>query len=183
MTTIAQHIFNTRYACKIQNAFIQSEVMANTFGIPTSGHAGTDRAASTALVSIYLTIAQMVYYHSQGSTIEFQNPKDTIVIYNTIKEHLSNWEIVVSSTLNAPNAPLDDLRLMDLFASAIYWVAVQNGLHVKEVRSAFRWRTNRSVLATNLKQNTTEVDKEKVDEGHKPFMESIARFSFGKTQN
>ncbi len=178
--TIAQHIFQARYACYVQSAFLQSEVMASTFGTPTSGHAGTDKTSTAGTVGIYLTIAQMVYYHNLGSSIGFQNPKDTVVIYSTLKEHLSNWQIVTSTMLNAPDAPLDDLRLMDIFASAIYWVAVQHGLHVKEERSVFRWRTNRSGLAANLKNMPTEEDKNKVDEGHKPLTESIARFSFGR---
>lgn len=178
--TIAQHIFNVKYACYVQSVFLQSEVMSNTFGIPTSGHAGTDRASTAAMVPMYLTIAQMVYYHGQGSSIGFQNPKDTVVIYSVLKEHLTNWERVVSTMLNAPDAPLDDLRLMDIFASAIYWVAVQNGLHVKEERSIFRWRTNRSGFAENLKNMPTQEENDKIDEGHKPLTESIARFSFGR---
>ncbi len=178
--TIAQHIFNVRYGCRIQNAFLQSEVMESTFGIPTTGDAAMDKASMTATVPMYLTIAQMVYYYSLGSSIGFQNPKDSVTIYLTIKEHLINWEQVVSSMFNAPSAPLDDLRQMDIFASAIYWVAVQNGLRVKEERSAFRWRTNRTTLAANLKARAAEEPKETIDEGHKPLTESIARFSFGR---
>lgn len=123
LQTPAQIIFKKRWMCQVQYMHTLSDAKLNIFGISSTGNREHDEAALKQWVRIQLTIADMVEMFSQGIPIIIDNPLQTVNIYETVKEHLSNWHNHVTYNINVGKVPIDDLRKMDLFAASIFNVA------------------------------------------------------------
>ena len=121
--TAANIIFNHRFICQIQYMYTLSNSDMNIFGISSSGDRNIDEALMRDWVNMQLTIVEMVEFHSRGVPIILTNPPDSIFIYETVKQHLTNWEQHVKSSYNMGVVPLDDLRKMDEFAAKVFPMA------------------------------------------------------------
>jgi hypothetical protein len=106
--------------CKVKNIDTMSADYIRHFGFPASGDAQFDQETANELVIRMLSIDQMVEFFKQGVTIHVVNPKDTKEIYERISAHLLAWKETLRTSFNNRAAPIDDLLLLDKFASVVY---------------------------------------------------------------
>lgn len=121
--TPAQIIFNRKFICQLQHMHTLRDSDINIFGISSSGDRNIDDGLLKAWVHVQMTIAEMVTLSGKGVPIILDNPADSVVIYETLKQHLTNWQMHVSGSVNTGKVPMDDLRMMDEFAAKIYPMA------------------------------------------------------------
>lgn len=118
----AYYIFSTdqRYLCRVPVMQTRSIEDIRFFGVPTTGDAAYDAEMANEKIVRRLTINQMVEYYKTGVTVGVINKKDTKLIYEKISDHLGYWSRLVTDSLNAPRAPIEDLITLDEFAHKVY---------------------------------------------------------------
>lgn len=113
-------IWNELYQCSIPYIQMLTMEELQEFGMPTSGDAAYDYSTANELRQVMIPISEMVKYYHRGAQVYVTNPADTKRIYDRISDHLIAWKQKLTKSLNMRNAPLEDLKLMDQFANAVY---------------------------------------------------------------
>ena len=113
-------IWNKKFMCRVPYLQTMSADYIRHFGVMASGDEMRDRALSSEMVTTMLTIQQMIEYFEKGVTVGVVKYDDTKKIYEYISDHLTAWRQQLEYGLNVRDAPLDDLILMDRFASVVY---------------------------------------------------------------
>lgn len=113
-------IFHKLFLIKIRTIDIYSRGHVELYGMPYTGNKQWDRAYANEIQSIYITIAQMTDYFKQGINFGFTSEDDILEIYDTIHQHLKDFNNKVSRNINFSNIPIEDLNLLSDFASHIY---------------------------------------------------------------
>ena len=108
-----------RYACRIRLMDTRSVDHIRFFGTPTAGDPDYDREMRNEITQRHLTIAEMACYFRDGVTVRVIKREDTKKIYERITDHLIAWRDALS-LLNHPQAPIEDLLVLDEFAHKVY---------------------------------------------------------------
>lgn len=114
------YLWNEKFFCRVSNILSMSPAYLGHYGMPTSGDPVIDQQTANELVDRYLSINQMVEYYQHGVPVYVRVEKDTVRIYEYISNHLTAWKQKLDRELNVRDAPLDDLLLLDQFASVVY---------------------------------------------------------------
>lgn len=120
--TVAQRIFFDRYWVLVPELHFRTDKELELMGRYSNNDPELDRQLMMNKIRIYIPIAGMCQYLEEGVRVELDTPTDSIVIYKLLVQHLQNW-VWLTNQLNPPEAPLDDLRIMDRFAEILYPVA------------------------------------------------------------
>lgn len=123
--TTAQRIFNIRYAVVVP--------LYATEGNPTSLKLGVARSKNTNIAEmeaespcyVNYPVWKLAVLSESGVAIRFQNPKDTLAIYEDIKAHLTAWHKATQENVHKLEVPMESLRQLDDFASRVYPIARQ----------------------------------------------------------
>ena len=113
-------IWNSKFTCRVPYQETMSIEYMRHFGTPASGHTPSDQQTANELVTRMLTIAEMIEFFGRGVTVAVVKVDDTKTIYERISDHLNAWKKELTKSLNIRNAPLEDLILMDKFATQVY---------------------------------------------------------------
>lgn len=114
------YIWNKLFRCRVPNIQTMSVEYIQQYGMPVSGDPRHDKETADELVMRMLSINQMVEMYKNGVTVSVCRAEDTKEIYDHIVKHLTAWKDRLEYSLNVRGAPLDDLVLLDTFASAVY---------------------------------------------------------------
>lgn len=144
-------IWNKLFRCRVSNIQSMSVDYLKQFGMPTSGDARYDKETAHEQVIRMLSINQMVEYFRSGITVGVCDVKDTKEIYEIIVRHLEAWKQKLHFELNVRAAPVDDLVLLDDFASAVY----------KHARHHFTRQYVSSLLAQRM-STTLRVTRDRI---------------------
>lgn len=177
--TVAQHILEVPYNVGVQNSYFYSKEYLEQGGFLTTGNSVYDTNLMNEYRPVYLTIMAMSQYHNQGANIRLHNPTDSIVIYKTIKQHLTNWQRVVNEVINAPLPPTEDLEILDKLAANLYPIACSYSAELKTTlnkdwnsKSRFFGRGN------SIPKSETQQVQQTLDPGHSMISDAIARSTF-----
>lgn len=113
-------IWNELYQVMIPYIQMLSIEEIQEYGVPISGDPGYDYSTVNEMRMIMIPISEMVVYYHKGVQVYVVNKEDTKKIYERISEHLNQWKVKLEKSLNLGDAPLEDLKLMDKFANAVY---------------------------------------------------------------
>lgn len=113
-------LFDNRYLVSIRTLDVRTISDIKAHGTYTTGDKGFDQALMNARQKLYLNIAEIVTYHKQGVEVRLTNPADGKNIYDAITAHLERWSDIIRKNLNMGDAPVEDLRDLDNYASTIY---------------------------------------------------------------
>jgi len=120
----AQKIFNWTFPVSIPQMHIYSERELEIYGNISTGDSSYDRALANEPVKMSgVTIARMLEWWKNGlqNEIVLLNPaKDAPTIYNILRDAISSWYLEVSKDPLHPEVPLEELKIMDEFAQAVY---------------------------------------------------------------
>lgn len=110
------------YFYKVRIPYLQSRSIDDirTYGVVLSGVPEIDNDIQNQWITVMLTINSMVEYYKQDVPIKVCLQSDIKEIYDSISEHITAWQSRLQRGINIGGAPIDDLILMDKFASTIY---------------------------------------------------------------
>lgn len=117
--TTAWWIWNKLFMCRVPYLQTMSPDYIREYGVLASGDPVRDKALSSEMTTTMLSIAKMIEYYGKGVTVGVVRYEDTKKIYEYISNHLQAWKRELEYSVHA-DAPVDDLLLMDRFASAVY---------------------------------------------------------------
>jgi len=115
----AREIFHRMFNVSIPEIYFHSQEEIDLFGMPTSGNKGVDETVLNSPRFTYLSIAGLTEFYDEGAPITFSKPSDTVMIYQLIQEHLSDWDWILKNFHNGSAPPKEDLYKLDEFARAI----------------------------------------------------------------
>lgn len=116
----AWEIWNLKWHCRMPYNQARSIEDIKQFGYISSGDQQLDRQRANQTWESMLTIAQMCDYFQEGADIRVRKKEDTVKIYNIISNHLEGWQRFLAVNINMKGPPLEDLILLDRFASVVY---------------------------------------------------------------
>lgn len=107
------------------------------FGMPTVGDYGMDQSIYDQPQHVCITINAMVDHYKTGTTITFRSNQDARTVYEIVNRYLIAWQESMDGALNADRAPIDDLLLLDRFATSLYPQAIMFGPPPTKVSNSF----------------------------------------------
>lgn len=113
-------IFDRLYRVSIPTRQMMSIEEQRAYGVRAIGDKVLDNALLNERTITWISIDKMIDYYKDGVTVGIIDPEDTKRIYEAISPHLSYWIGHFKRGVNFSNAPVEDLILMDKFASAVY---------------------------------------------------------------
>lgn len=176
----AWYLFNKLFMCRVPLLQSMSPDYIRHFGIPISGDPVRDRAFTSEMHTSMIPISKMVEYFKNGVTVRVAKHEDTKAIYQIISNHLVAWKRELEVGLNNRNAPLEELVLLDKFASAVYPHAIQHmtddfmtGVVADRMLNGMRVNKN-NLFMRKPTDPVTPVNQKEPDEPKKPERESLA---------
>lgn len=118
--TMTEKIWEHLFMCIVPSLQIRSVEDIRRNGIVSSGIREVDEGLRNAPEKRMMTINQMVEAFNRGVPIRICKFEDTATIYDIVQTHLTQWLEHIRTGLNAKDAPVDELMLMDRFANSIY---------------------------------------------------------------
>jgi hypothetical protein len=116
----AWFIWNELYQVTIPYIQMLSMEELQEYGMPYTGSQEHDRGTANEMRLIMIPISEMIIYYNKGVQVHIVNKEDTKKMYERISDHLNDWKHNLEKSLNIGSAPLEDLKLMDRFANAVY---------------------------------------------------------------
>jgi hypothetical protein len=160
--TDAYKIFNYYYEVQIPASFANVELRA-LMGEYKYDRRGAAEQEATDMIRKRHTIAELTELNMQGARIILMNPKDSVVIYNTIQDYLKKRRHDVKYSLSTGEVNLTDLSKLDAFAKSVYHVARQY-----EQRDLGGTAISRNINALYGNRRLTSRIKERQDEIEAP---------------
>lgn len=110
------------YLYKVRIPYLQSRTIEDIRekGTVISGIASYDADIKNQMQTTYLSINQMVDYYKEGVPVRLCEKDDPKRIYEAVSEHIHAWKYQLQNGINIGDAPIEDLILMDKFASTVY---------------------------------------------------------------
>jgi hypothetical protein len=137
-----EYIFNRRYMCMVNQMDTTSKEYIKLFGTPTTGNVAIDREMANQWITTFKTIAEMAELFKDSKVVRVIKQDDCETIYNSVEYHLKRWAELSKTSLNTGSAPIDDLMLLDRFATAIYPHALENTSKRKIIDNMFEKEIN-----------------------------------------
>ena len=115
VTRLGRPIWNNIYPVRSRYIDSLSDASIKAFGLPYSGDAELDEENRNKLIDCMITIDYMVELYNKGINIIFKDNNDTAKIYNIVNNYLIAWSDKLHNSLNANDAPSEDLIMLDQF--------------------------------------------------------------------
>ena len=172
------------YLCRVSNFKTMSADYLRVFGAPTTFDPEIDNELGKELITVMISIAEMIEYFQEGIAIRVVRESDTKFIYEAISKHILGWRDALEKGVNVGAAPLNDLIVMDQFAQEVYPHAtahfdrgVVDSLFIRKLGSSGTFNPN------NILKNLKSSDKPGEEEPEKEVMvrHSMADFFKDKT--
>ncbi len=161
---------NYKFSFSIPALHFYSAEYQKEFGVTSSGDKGIDRMMMDSMVGSRDTILEMAKLYDKDVTIRLDDPKDSVRIYEIVKEHLDNWNRAAQTEHNLGDIPMDELRMLDEFAGSIQTLARRYKPDVGQ-KSKFFERTRNMGAAFDRRGavQSEEKPKAKLKEHHPVF--------------
>ena len=157
------YIFNQKFRCTVPHIDMRSADHVRMFGMPSSGIREIDKETAHERIETYLTIGQMAEFFKRGALVGVRKIEDTKIIYERISDHLNAWKLQLQNGLNNGEAPIDDLKLLDQFANAVYAHAqfqftteIVDSILMRQISGIMP--LNRDILINNMHESKRRKD-------------------------
>jgi hypothetical protein len=158
------YLWNKLFTVRVPFMATMSADYIRHHGVPFTGYAEADRSTHAESVTRMMSINQMVEFFARGTTVAVVRAADTAEMYQYISNHLQAWRRELEVSLDIRNAPLDDLKLLDRFANAVYvhaqsyftdeivesLLAKRIGSTMRVTRSSILGKPRQSTLVTKI---------------------------------
>lgn len=118
----ADLMFKKTYRARMPIISTYSEHELDVIGIPMHEYdEGNNKNAQYDLVTVRITIVDMVEKYSYGIPVRIVDYEEMLEIYNVIQRHLRAWSDFTVTSLNQAHTDVDeDLIVLNDFANEIY---------------------------------------------------------------
>lgn len=113
-------IWDGLYTVRLPYKHTKSVDELREFGLPTVGNPMLDKQIHNELVTIMITIDAIVEHYRIGTKLILPVAKELDEIYTIVNNYLIAWKKQIECGINISHAPVDDLLLLDRFASELY---------------------------------------------------------------
>lgn len=175
-----KHIWEALFLASVQFKDSMSEDYIRLFGMPTVGDSSIDREMHTQPIYTFMTIDKMVEYFRRGIAVSIQNHSDTKRIYEIISNYINAWKHHLDRGINIGGAPIEDLILLDRFASTVFEHAVQHitpeylkSDALKDLSGGGMWKGRDSFVPAETKSADEHVNFQKHESLAQLFSERI----------
>jgi arginyl-tRNA synthetase len=119
-------------------------------------------------VQVYLTVAQMVDYFTEGVTVELLDRKTMLEIYDNIQNYINEWKDYLQYSINANKENYKEMLIaFDKFSKVIYDKASAHEIMKNTIQK----------LDFGMKSNMAKIkEQEVIANTPKPDYESIAEY-------
>lgn len=146
------------YQVRIPQLALLTENELRIQGLPTTGDRSIDRELANQLIVVYIPVVTMVKYFIEGHVVRLVKSNEVKTIYDHLQRHLELWAGTMHGSLNSSNAPIDELRAMNRFASSLFEYARDHLDAPMEAPSSFMRHID-SFAFTRYKATVTPVDQ------------------------
>ena len=115
-----EYLFERYFFARVQWLQTTSETYLKKMGVPITGDRNIDNEIHNQWITKQITIAQMVDYYKEGVQIKIVSRKDVETIYEYVSLHIKAWVSMLQNSMNLGDAPIDDLIIMDRFATELH---------------------------------------------------------------
>ncbi len=174
-------IWDEVYLCRVSNFKTMSADYIRVFGAPTTFDPAIDAQLSKELITVMISIAEMIEYFQEGIVVHIVKSTDTKFIYEAISKHITRWRDALATGINVGAAPVEDLVIMDQFAQEVYPHATAHfdkgmvdSLFVRRLGSSGKF--NPSNILKNLKNSDIPAEIAKKEKEVIPQRQSMGDF-------
>lgn len=168
--TPAYKLIHYKFNFSIPALYFYSAEYQKQFGVTSSGDKGIDRMMMNSMVGTRDNILEMARLYDRDITVQLDDPKDAVKIYEIIKEHLNAWNEASRTQHNLSDIPMDDLRILDEFAVSIQAIARRYKPDAGQGSKFFeRTRTMGAPMERGTSQPEPAKEKPRLKEHHPVF--------------
>ena len=117
---LARQIFENIYIVKVPQAATYTEEYLDLMGVHSTMNEQFDRDLMDSETTVGLTVEKMVELWQKGYTIKALDQDTVEDIYKLISEYLNAWRDHLRYSPHVRATPVEDLKLLDEFATVIY---------------------------------------------------------------
>lgn len=168
ITATGKPIWEALFMASVPFKDTMSDDYIRLFGMPTVGDPVIDRDMHNQPIYTYMTINKMVEYFRAGINVKIQKHSDTKRIYDIISRYINCWKEQLDHGINIGGAPIDDLILLDRFASVVFEHAVQhltyeylNSDAIRDLTGNGAWMSRNSFIKAPVIQTDEEPQYQK----------------------
>lgn len=115
------YVFDIKFDCQARLVDLTSDEDLKDFGHYSTGMTMMDQANMTQMVPCLLSIAEIAKHMDRGFDIRWTHPSDVLKMYEYTQNLLIQWAAKIGNKgLNDDATPIDDLLILDRFASIVY---------------------------------------------------------------
>jgi len=163
----ASKIWDQIYPCMIPQQYTYDDDYIKLRGIIQTPDKKINDILSKEKVQVYLTIAQMVDYFTEGVVVELLDRKTMLEIYRNLQGYIEEWKNYLQSSINASKDKHKDMLIaFDKFAKVIYDKASAHEIMQDRIKNInFGMRSTMAKIKEEQKiQNTPKPDYESIAE-------------------
>lgn len=119
----AYKLFHYKFNFSIPGIHFYSQAYLDTVGMLSTGNKVDDAAIMKRPIDTRGTIMDIARHHSEDHQVALSNPRDAVTMYEIVRDHLNSWRVALARESNLPDAPIEDLAILDEFATSIFEIA------------------------------------------------------------
>ena len=170
----AYKLFHYPFECTIPTFYLYSQEYVSKFGIASSGNAQVDEQQARTPQRCRLTVAAMASYFDEGAPIGLIDARDSVRIYQYIRQHLLDWQSAMLVDFNRRDTPVEELRVLENFGAEIYKVARHFLTEAPEDSGLFQKLSGLSRRRGIKRHSSVEAPPPQVPEQHNPIVDALA---------
>lgn len=119
----AYKIFHYKYNFSIPGIHFYSQEYLDTVGMVSTGNKADDKELMKRPINTRGTVMEIAQHFADDHPVTLENGRDAVAMYESVRDHLANWKKALAMESNLPDAPIDQLRILDEFATSIFEIA------------------------------------------------------------
>lgn len=174
--TAAYRLFHYHRRVMVQQLFTMNVKVMAEIGVSTTGDPKIDQQLRSEWVTISLTGVEMTQFMQKGAAMMFEEHKTPTAVYLDCVEHLRGWLDLFDKNPNLRRAPLNDLKLFDDLAGAVFPYASRQLMPNEDDAGygAFLARAARRRRGLAAELINSQTDDMPVKLSYKPISEQVA---------
>lgn len=187
--TPAYVIFHYKFNYSIPALHFYSQAYLDTVGILSTGDKAMDREVMNNHINTRGTIMEIATKFSEDVPIKLENTRDSVKMYEAVREHLVSWTRELALGSNVGDAPVEALRILDAFATSIFEMArrykptLQKRTSISTKLQSLGGNAGQALRRGIPPANAPAINRPKELEVHKPMIDIIDEYFNRRTSS
>ncbi len=171
-------IFYHPFLCTVPRIHLMGDVHFKRIGVGVSGDKKIDAEMLKEKITTYITISRMIELHHRGVSFVIESVDQTVEVYKLLKQHLTDWDLELTHSINRRDPPTESLIAMDSFATTLWGVAkyyVKDPIHSISLFRALEDMGRGNMLTRNRLEMLQREAFDHSTTEHNPFKAALAK--------